>query len=70
MSPSTRSKPASASSPETGRDKTAGRGGDGKRETVEIELEPGRHVLELRVDGVAPNGKQRTDRDHLAFVVR
>lgn len=42
MSPSTRSKPASASSPETGRDKTAARGGDGKRETVEIELEVSR----------------------------
>jgi hypothetical protein len=42
----------------------------GTSETVDIPLDAGRHVLDLRVDGIAPNGKKRTDRDHLAFVVK
>lgn len=39
-------------------------------ETVEIDLPAGRHTLELRVDGIGPKGKRRTDRDRLTFVVR
>jgi hypothetical protein len=39
-------------------------------DTVDIDLEPGRHTLQLTVDGLGPKGKRRTDRDRLTFVVQ
>jgi len=36
---------------------------------VQIPLSPGLHVLYLQVNGLAPNGRVRTDRDLLVFFV-